>query len=183
MTNPIKNLPKVIKTSRLEMRTLDATPENAEMIYNAMDNSRDYIEAFQGFLEYIKSPDDVMALLQKRIQQRATDEAVCYGIFHNDEFIGRIRFKRTGTDSGYFGYWQTKPASGNGYMGEALSALEQELFNFGFNKITIEIDDGNTRSENVAKRNGYKFLERRPMASWAKSVGKCDELVYVKYKK
>ncbi len=180
---PLSEFAETILTLRLELRTLDATDENAQMIYNAMDGSRDYIESFQGFMEYIKSPDDVKALLQKRIQQRVTDEAVCYGIFHDNEFIGRIRFKRTGADSGYVGYWQTKPASGNGYMGEALSALEQELFNFGFNKIIIEIDDGNIRSENVAKRNGYEFLERRPMASWAKCTGKCDELVYVKYKK
>lgn len=111
---------ETILTPRLELCTLDANGDNAQMIYNAMDGSRDYIEAFQGFLEYIKSPDDVMALLQKHIQQRATDEAVCYGIFHDNEFIGRIRFNRMDTDSGCVGYWQTKQASGNGYMSEAL---------------------------------------------------------------
>ena len=180
---PLSEFAETIFTPRIELRTLNVCRENAEMIYNALDTSRDYIEAFQGFLEYIKSPDDVFDLMQKRNDQRATDKAICYGIFRNSEFIGRIRFERTDADSGYVGYWQTQPASGNGYMSEALSALEQELFNFGFNKIIIEIDDGNTRSENLARRNGYEFLARRPMASWAKCMGKCDELVYVKYKK
>ena len=69
-----------------------------------------------------------------------------------------------------------------GYMSEALTALENELFAFGFDKITLDIDDGNTMSENVAKRNGYTLVKRLPMASWAKCVGKCDSLIYEKRK-
>lgn len=65
-------------------------------------------------------------------------------------------------------------------MSEALSALETELFKFGFNKITLDIDNRNTHSENLAKRNGYTLDKKLPMASWAKCVGKCDSLIYVK---
>ena len=67
-------------------------------------------------------------------------------------------------------------------MSEALTALESELFAFGFDKITLDIDDGTTMSENVAKRNGYTLAKRLPMASWAKCVGKCDSLIYEKRK-
>ena len=38
MTNPIKKLPKVIKTARLEMRQLDVTPENAQLVFDAVKN-------------------------------------------------------------------------------------------------------------------------------------------------
>lgn len=65
-------------------------------------------------------------------------------------------------------------------MSEALSALETELFKFGFNKITLYIDNGNTHSENLAKRNGYTLDKKLPMAPWAKCVGKFDSLIYVK---
>jgi RimJ/RimL family protein N-acetyltransferase len=65
-------------------------------------------------------------------------------------------------------------------MTEALNALEKELGKFGFKKIIIDIDDGNIRSENIAKRNGYILEKRLPMASWAKCIGKCDSLIYVK---
>ena len=65
-------------------------------------------------------------------------------------------------------------------MSEALQALETELFKFGFNKITLDIDNGNIHSENLAKRNNYKLEKVLPMASWAKCVGKCDSLIYVK---
>ena len=65
-------------------------------------------------------------------------------------------------------------------MTEAISALESELFKFGFEKIILEIDAGNTKSENVAQRNGYKLEKRIPDDSYAKRVGKCDTLVYAK---
>ena len=44
MVNPIKQLPRVIKTSRVEMRQLDVTRENAEMIFDAIkdENSSDF---------------------------------------------------------------------------------------------------------------------------------------------
>ena len=67
-------------------------------------------------------------------------------------------------------------------MSEALQALETELFKFGFSKITLDIDNGNTHSENLAKRNKYKLEKVLPMASWAKCVGKCDSLIYVKHR-
>lgn len=38
-------------------------------------------------------------------------------------------------------------------------------------------------SENIAKRNGYKLVKLLPMASYAKCVGKCDSLIYMKNKK
>ena len=78
--------------------------------------------------------------------------------------------------------WLIESENGNGYMTEALVALEQELFKFGFEKIILEIDDGNIPSANVAKRNGYKLEKRLPMESYAKCVGKCDAVVYVQRK-
>lgn len=38
MVNPIKQLPQIMKTPRLEMRQLAATYENAEMIFDAIKN-------------------------------------------------------------------------------------------------------------------------------------------------
>ncbi len=38
--NPIKKLPKTIKTARLELRQLDVTPENAQLIFDAVKNEQ-----------------------------------------------------------------------------------------------------------------------------------------------
>lgn len=73
-----------------------------------------------------------------------------------------------------------RKANCHGFMTEALNVLEKELFKFGFEKIILDIDNGNTHSETLAKRNGYKLEKILPMASWAKCVGKCDSLIFTK---
>ena len=182
MMQPLSIFPQTIKTPRLVLRVVAPTPENAEMIFRIIEQNREYLEAWQGHFEYLRNVSEVRQKLEQRYAQIANNEGVLFGIYKNDELIGRIRFFDIKDNGCEIGYWLIKSANGHGYMSEALSALETELFKFGFNRITLDIDAGNTASENVAKRNGYKLEKRLPMASWAKCVGKCDSLIYVKNK-
>ena len=179
---PLSIFPQTIKTPRLVLRVVTPTPENAEMIFRIIEQNREYLEAWQGHFEYLRNVNEVRQKLEQRYAQIANNEGVLFGIYKNDELIGRIRFFDIKDNGCEIGYWLIKSANGHGYMSEALSALETELFKFGFDKIILDVDAGNTPSENVAKRNGYKLEKRLPMASWAKCVGKCDSLIYVKNK-
>lgn len=178
----LSNFPKTIKTPRLALRVIAPTPENAEQIFNLVEQNREYLEAWQGHIEYLRTVDDVLQNLGFRHNQIEKNEGILFGIYKNKNFIGRIRFFDVKDNSCELGAWLIESETGNGFMTEALSALETELFKFGFDKIILDIDDGNTKSESVARRNGYKFEKRLPMASWAKCVGKCDSLIYVKMK-
>ena len=177
---PLSQFPQVIKTPHLVLRTVDATRENAETLFKIINKNRDFLTAWQGHFEYIRNVDDMLAYLNKRAEQIKTNEGVCFYVFVNDEIIGRIRFSHIEGTSCEIGYWLAQSATGHGYMGMALSALESELFKFGFKKIIIDVDAGNTPSENVARRAGYKLEKRLPMESWAKCVGKCDSLIFSK---
>ncbi len=179
---PLSIFPQTIKTPRLVLRVVAPTPENAEMIFRIIEQNREYLTAWQGHIEYLRTVDDVKQNLEFRHNQIEKNEGILFGIYKNDELIGRIRFFDIKDNGCEIGYWLIKSANGHGYMTEALSALETELFKFGFDKIILDVDAGNTPSENVAKRNGYKLEKRLPMASWAKCVGKCDSLIYVKNK-
>ena len=178
----LARFPQTIKTPRLELRTVVATEENATILLRIINENRDYLEAWQGHFAELRSVDNVVAYLTKRANQINTNEGICFYVYHNDEIIGRIRFFHVHDNECEIGYWLARSAAGHGFMSEALTALESELFAFGFDKITLDIDDGNTMSENVAKRNGYTLVKRLPMASWAKCVGKCDSLIYEKHK-
>ncbi len=57
--------------------------------------------------------------------------------------------------SGEIGYWLGVEFVGRGYMLEAVSLLEKEIFKQGINRIVIGNDTRNIRSANVAKRAGY----------------------------
>ena len=177
---PLSQFPQEIKTPRLVLRTVAPTRDTAETLFNIIEQKRDYLEAWQGHFEYIRNIDDMLAYLDRRAKQIDANEGVCFYIFVDDEIVGRIRFSVKEDDCCEIGYWLAQSATGHGYMGEALSALETELFNFGFKRIIIDVDAGNVPSENVARRAGYTLEKRIPMASWAKCVGKCDSLIFVK---
>lgn len=174
--------PKIIKTSRLVLKVILPTLENAQIILDIINENREYLEAWQGHFEYLHTVEDVLKKLEHRYSQISNNEGVLFGIYKNSNLVGRIRFFNVKDKSCEIGYWLVQNENGYGYMVEALSALETELFKFGFDKIVLDIDEGNIKSENIAKRNGYKLVKRLPMASWAKCVGKCDSLIYEKEK-
>lgn len=178
--NNLSTFPKNIKTPRLVLRVVEPTEENAKTLWKVIEKNRDYLEAWQGHFEYIRNIDDVRKKLEQRYTQMQNNEGMLFGIYKGNEIIGRIRFFDIHDDGCEIGYWLIESANGHGYMSEALSALETELFKFGFKKVTLDIDNGNTHSENLAKRNGYKLAKRLLMNSWAKCVGKCDSLIYEK---
>ena len=154
----LSHFPKVIKTPRLTLQTVLPTDENAKAFFDVIEANREYLEAWQGHFEYLRTIDEVRQKLEQRYNQISQNENVLFGIYLNKNLIG------------------------NGFMSEALNALEQELFKFGFTRIKLDIDNGNKPSESLAKRNGYILENRLPMASWAKAVGKCDSLIYIKQK-
>ena len=176
----LSNFPQTIHTPHLILQTIAPTMENARRIFNAIGENREYLESWQGHIEYLRTVDDVLQTLKLRHNQIEQNEGILFGIYHNDGFIGRIRFFDIKDNCCEIGFWLIESETGNGYMSEALSALETELFDFGFDRIILDVDAGNTPSENVAKRNEYKLEKQLPMASWAKCVGKCDSLIYVK---
>lgn len=179
---PLLLFPQTIKTPRLVLRVVAPTAENATKLLRIIDQNRDYFMDWQAHFGELKNVEDVVAYLNKRANQIKTNQGMCFYIYQNDNIIGRIRFFNIQDNGCEIGYWLIKSANGHGYMSEALSALETELFKFGFNKITLDIDNGNIHSENLAKRNGYGLIKRLPMASWAKCVGKCDSLIYEKHR-
>jgi len=179
---PLSAFPKIIKTPRLVLRVIEPTQENAKIGLDIIEQNRDYLEAWQGHFTTLKTIEDVRKKLEHRYKQIANNECILFGIYKEDTLIGRIRFFHINDNGCEIGYWLIKSENGHGFMSEALAALEVELFKFGFDRITLDIDDGNHPSENLAKRNKYVLTQRLPMASWAKCVGKCDSLIYVKTK-
>ena len=178
----LSTFPKIIETPRLVLRVVLPTQANAETFFNIIEQNRDYLEAWQGHFGALHTVEDVKKKLEHRYEQIANNAGILFGIYKGKDLIGRIRFFDVKDDSCEIGFWLIESENGKGYMSEALSALESELFKFGFDKIILDIDAGNSQSENVAKRNGYNLVKRLPMASWAKCVGKCDSLIYVKNK-
>lgn len=177
---PLLQFPQTIKTPRLVLKVLLPALENAKMILEIIEQNRDYLEEWQGHFMSLHTVEDVQKKLESRHAKMLNNQGVMFGIYRDNNLIGRIRFFNVKDTECEIGYWLIKSVNGHGFMSEALKALESELFKFGFDKIILNIDAGNEKSQNVANRNGYKLEKTVPMASWAKCVGKCDDLFYAK---
>ena len=159
--NPIKNLPKIIKTPRLELRQLDVTPENAQLIFDAVkdENPDDFV--FNPIVDDKVIPtcaDDMLRQMQRESEWTADNGANLY-IFLDGKPIGyrRIYFFDNATKTlQRANTWLVHSAWGRGFALESYQAIERIAFEeLGANRITSQCSTENTRSANSIKRAGF----------------------------
>lgn len=161
MTNPIKNLPHVIKTARLEMRQMDTTPENAQLVFDAVKNENPADFYFNQIGNTNIIPVTV-AEMHKQMQVEAkhtTDNGVNYYIFHDGNLIGyrRLFFHDDATKTLQMSaVWLVRSAWGHGFARETSDAVERLAFEtLGANRITRQCSVENIRSANSIRSSGF----------------------------
>ena len=155
------DFPKKIITDRLILQLPQKpTFKLAEELYKVADSSRESILKWLPWPEKTNSPEDEFNYLQNWVNKNRIEKKGYAYILReakSKQIIGVLDFLHVDKDnrSGEIGYWLATSAVGNGYISEALQALERVIFDLGFNRIIIRNDTRNTRSVNVAKRAGY----------------------------
>ena len=159
--NPIKKLPKIIKTPRLELRQLDVTPENAQLIFDAVKNESPDDFVFNPIVDDKVIPtdaNDMLRQMQREAEWTADNGANLY-IFLDGKPIGyrRIYFFDNATKTLQRGNtWPVRSAWGHGYALESYQAIERIAFEeLGANRITSQCSTENIRSANSIKRAGF----------------------------
>ena len=120
----LTEFPQSIKTPRLVLNVILPTVENAKLGLAVIEQNRDYLEAWQGHFGALRTVEDVKKKLEHRYEQITNNEGVLFGIYKDNNLIGRIRFFDAHDNGCEIGYWLIKTENGHGYMSEALSALE-----------------------------------------------------------
>lgn len=161
MTNPIKKLPKIIKTTRLEMRQLDVTPENAQIIFDAVKNENPadfYYNQICNNSVVPTSADEMLKQMQIE-SQWVTDNGVNLYIFHNEKPIGyrRLFFHDNPTKTLQISnVWLVRSAWGNGFARETSDAIEKIAFEtLCANRITVQCSIDNVRSAKSIQSSGF----------------------------
>jgi ribosomal-protein-serine acetyltransferase len=151
--------PEIIKIDDvLELRHLAPTFENAKMFFDAIDNDREHLEQWLGWVSKRKNAEDCYNSLKKIDDKRANGTGYEWAIFYKGEFVGYTGFhtineKNRTLESGSF---LIKKAEGKGIHSRIKQELEKMVFSDDFwNKIIIICDAKNVRSANGALRNGY----------------------------
>lgn len=161
MTNPIKKLPKIIKTERLKMRQLEVTFDNAQIIFDAVKNESpaDFYYNQIGNTNIIPTTAEEM-LKQMQVEAKHTiDNGVNYYIFHDGNLIGyrRLFFHNDATKTLQMStVWLVRSAWGHGFARETSDAIEKIAFEtLGANRITRQCSVDNVRSANSIRSSGF----------------------------
>ena len=161
MTNPIKKLPKIIKTERLEMRQLDVTPDNAKIVFEAVKNENPtdfYYNQICNNSAVPSNADEILKQMQIEYQW-ASDNGINLYIFHNGKLIGyrRLFFHDDATKTLQMAtVWLVRSAWGHGFARETSDAIEKIAFEtLGANRITRQCSADNVRSANSIRSSGF----------------------------
>ncbi len=153
-------------------------------MWDAINESRTFLREYLFWVDGTKDFSDVYATTDLFTKFWNDDVEWCYAIYRrsDNKFLGcigahNINFRN---QSAELGYWLRQPETGNGYMTEAVKALEEELFKQGLHRLTILCDVNNTASANVATRAGYE-LESIAKEALFHYTGLHSCMVFVKF--
>ena len=185
MMRDLKDFPDVIPAKLSVLRRVEPNMNNARILLDVVESSRNSLgDWFEMFIN-VTTRDGMYDLIKKRYDQWRRQRGFCFGLYASNLLVGRIRAFDLDLpmQSAQVSYWIADEFVGRGIISDALNALASVLFDFGFERVELQIDCGNVRAENVAKRCGFVYegcLRRKGCARGA--GGACDLLIYSKLK-
>jgi ribosomal-protein-serine acetyltransferase len=134
--------------------------EDAEALYEAVEESRDHIRPWLPWADAHQSLDETRDFIIRSMANWLLRESFDLGIWNHESgtLLGGIGFHPRDWELPYFeiGYWLRQSAEGHGYMAEAVRLLTDFLFaHLGAQRVEIRCNAQNTRSAAVAQRLGF----------------------------
>ena len=148
-----------LKTERLEMRMLDATPENAKLVWNAIKNENPNDFKYAPMMKdriLPKSQSETLQMMQK--QTEWCHNGVGWYIFYNNQLIGyqRIHYYPENRTVQCSEVWFLKKYWGQGFNQEIHAKIEEIAFEkLHANRICRQCMKANKKSFNSIKKSGF----------------------------
>ncbi len=171
-----------IKAQRIVLKK--RAHEHDEQMWQAIVMSRPFLREYLFWVDKTQSLEDVVTTTDYFDKLWQDDGEWGYNIINlaDNRFLGCIGVHNINfqNQTAEIGYWLSEAETGNGYMKEAVLALEEELFKAGFHRVEIIIDQRNTKSMMVAERCDYEF-ESVAYEALYHYTGLHDKFTYVKF--
>lgn len=185
MMRDLADFPEVIPANLSVLRRVEPNMNNARILLDVVESSRNSLgDWFEMFIN-VTTRDGMYDLIRKRDDQWRRLRGFCFGVYASNLLVGRIRAFNLDLpmQSAQVGYWLADEFVGRGIISDALKALTAVLFDFGFERVELQIDCGNVRAENVAKHAGFVREGQLRRKSCARGAGGiCDLIIYSKLK-
>lgn len=152
-------LPEKIATQRMILEQPKPTFALAEEVHRVVMVSIENLHRWLPWAKFDYSVEEEFAYIY-HVQQKWQEKTGFAYIMRDKKtqtFLGVVDLVKIDENNkvGEIGYWLSDTAIGNGYMTEAVNALETHCFAAGLNRLVIRNDTLNLRSANVAARAGY----------------------------
>lgn len=175
------DLPRTIQTERLMLRPY--LPEDASALFAAIEESREHLRPWLGWVDHYVSVDDVRVYCTRCAANWLLRTDLTLGIFdiRDEQLLGGtgLHAPNWALRSFKIGYWLRPTAEGKGFMSETVRSLAIfALDALQANRVEILCDASNERSRRVAERAGFT-LEGRMRNILASPVGNpIDGLIF-----
>lgn len=132
----------------LTLRAL--SPGHADLLHALVQANRVHLTAHGDYARLVAATVEILAT------ELGDRKQWCYGIFLEDELIGRADLIPVDPPRYGLGYWLAKSATGHGYAKHALTALLELAANeLQASEIYAGVTHGNIRSERLLQRLGF----------------------------
>lgn len=130
------------------------------IIFEAVEANRAWLATWLPFVAYTKDLKDTQTYIASVIEKRDETDNEAYTIWYKGDFAGVIGYLNTDrvNEKTEIGYWLIQMMRGRGIITSSVKALIGLTFEkMMINRITIRCAVGNTPSENIAQRLGFRF--------------------------
>jgi RimJ/RimL family protein N-acetyltransferase len=129
-------------------------------LWDAVDNSREHLEAFMPWVDRYHNPDDALEYTRRSRARWLLREDLSVAIVERQtgRIVGGSGLHRIdwGIRAFEIGYWIRQDAEGRGYVTETVQLLTRLAFDeLDANRVELRIDTRNIRSLRVGERLGF----------------------------
>ena len=142
---------------------------DAEKIYNLIDNSRSYLKEWLPWLDTSTKVEDTKEFIQGSLRGYVENKSMTAVILYKEEIVGLVSFNSINwsNKTAYIGYWLGQEYQGRGIMTKAVRALTDYAFNqLKLNKVEIRAAVENKKSRYIPERLGFVKEGTIRQAEW-----------------
>lgn len=161
-------LTQVLFTKRLELKHLDATDENALLLFDLINRNRMNEYGLFGYMDNIKTQSDALDHLKKEERSFKEQSYFSYYLFLKGKpaCIGYIFMLGDEEKAMHPTAFIDKKYEGCGLMREAMQCVEEQLKQNGIYKIRGVYEESNKSSAGLLKRLGYQTSSDKNDFGW-----------------
>ncbi|AYC30477.1 GNAT family N-acetyltransferase [Paenisporosarcina cavernae] len=134
------------------------TPEDAEALFQATDESRAHLKEWLPFIDYTKTSEDSLNFIRSTMKQFSDNNGIQAGIWYDGKLAGVIGFHAVNwsNKSTSLGYWLSNKFTGKGLMTLAVQAMVTHAFHtWKLHRVEIRAAEENVKSRAIPERLGF----------------------------